>query len=98
MASFNLASDIQKLNITNVDHMLGKGLQMPFAASNSGSRKIMFGTQLEHRLPLINPEVAYIQTGYEKQFGTYSSSYYQVDRDYEVIGIVPKFSRDPKHH
>ena len=97
MASFNLASDIQKLNITNVDHMLGKGLQMPFAASNSGSRKIMFGTQLEHRLPLINPEVAYIQTGYEKQFGTYSSSYYQVDRDYEVIGIVPKFSWDPKH-
>lgn len=98
MASLNLLNDIQKVNIENTNLMLGKGLQMPFAASNSGSRKLMFGTQLEHRLPLLKPEVAYIQTGYEKQFGQYSSSYIQADTQYEVIGSVAKFSWIPKHH
>lgn len=97
MAKFDLVNDIQRLDIQNIDHILGKGLQMPFSASNSGSRKLMFGTQLEHRLPLIHPEVAFIQTGYEKQFGEYSSSYTKTDTAMDVIGIVPKFSWLPKH-
>lgn len=94
----NLLNDIEKVNIEKPDNMLGKGLQMPFAASNSGSRKLMFGTQLEHRLPLLKPEVAYIQTGYEMEFGKNSSSYITVDENLEVIGTVPKFSNNPKHH
>ena len=98
MSSLNLLNDIQKVDVEKPDLMLGKGLQMPFAASNSGSRKLMFGTQLEHRLPLLHPEVAYIQTGYEKQFGEYSSSHIEVDVNMEVIGSVPKFSFIPKHH
>lgn len=98
MASINLLNDIQKVNIDKPDRMLGKGLQMPFAASNSGSRKLMFGTQLEHRLQLLNPEVPFIQTGYEKQFGQYSSSYISAKEDMIVIGTVAKFSWNPKHH
>lgn len=98
MASINILNDINKVNVEKPDNMLGKGLQMPFAASNSGSRKLMFGTQLEHRLPLIRPEVPYTQTGYEMEFGKNSSSYITVKGDMEVVGAVPKFSANPKHH
>lgn len=98
MASINSLSDIEKIDIEKPDFMLGKGLQMPFAASNSGSRKLMFGTQLEHRLPLIRPEVAYIQTGYEMEFGVHSSSYNKTEEELKVVGTVAKFSKCPKHH
>lgn len=94
----NNLSDIEKLKIENPNHMLGKGLQMPFAASNSGSRKLMFGTQLEHRLPLLKPDVPYIQTGYEMQFGLNSSSYVQTPEKYTVIAKIPKYSWNPMHH
>ena len=95
--AMNSLNDIEKINIEKPDFMLGKGLQMPFAASNSGSRKLMFGTQLEHRLPLLNPDVAYIQTGYEMEFGKYSSSFNKTDKDLTVIAEIPKFSWNPKH-
>lgn len=98
MASINLKNDISKVIVDNPNNMLGKGLQMPFAASNSGSRKLMFGTQLEHRLPLLKPEVPFIQTGYEMEFGKNSSSYITVKGDMDVIGTVTKFSHNPKHH
>lgn len=96
--ALNSLNDVEKLQIENPNLMLGKGLQMPFAASNSGSRKLMFGTQLEHRLPLLKPEVPFIQTGYEMEFGKYSSSFVQTEEDLEVIGSVAKFSFAPKHH
>ncbi len=92
MPSMNLMKDIERVNVQKEDYMLGKGLQMPFAASNSGSRKLMFGTQLEHRLPLIDAEVPYIQTGYEMEFGKKSSSYIEAGESMQVLGIVPKFS------
>ena len=91
MASMNVLDDVQKIKVDNPNHMLGKGLMMPFAASNSGSRKLMFGTQLEHRLPLLHPEVPFIQTGYENEFGRYSSSYVAAKSDIEVISIIPNF-------
>lgn len=97
MASMNVLDEVQKTKIDNPNHMLGKGLMMPFAASNSGSRKLMFGTQLEHRLPLLNPEVPFIQTGYENEFGRYSSSYVTADENSQVIGIIPKYSWLPNH-
>ena len=86
--SLNILNQVENVKVDNIDHILGKGLQMPFNASNSGSRKLMFGTQLEHRLPLMKPDVPYIQTGYEMEFGRNSSSFIDVDRDMEVIGIV----------
>ena len=95
--SLNILNQVENVKVDNIDHILGKGLQMPFNASNSGSRKLMFGTQLEHRLPLMKPDVPYIQTGYEMEFGRNSSSFIDIDRDMEVIGIVSKFSYDPKH-
>lgn len=98
MGSMNVLDDVQKLDVKNLNHMLGKGLMMPFAASNSGSRKLMFGTQLEHRLPLLNPEVPFIQTGYETEFGKQSSSYITAEHDLEIVGIVPKYSWMPDHH
>lgn len=97
MASNNPLNEIREMNIEKPDYMLGKGLQMPFAASNSGSRKIMFGTQLEHRLPLINPEVPFIQTGYEMEFGKESSSYCEATETMQVVGLIPKYSWLPKH-
>ena len=96
--AMNSLSDIQKLDIKKLDYILGKGLQTPFSASNSGSRKIMSGVQHEHAMPLMNPEVPYIQTGYEMQFGVNSSSYISTDCDLTVVGKVSKFSDAPKHH
>lgn len=96
--SLNILNQVEQVKVDNIDHILGKGLQMPFNASNSGSRKLMFGTQLEHRLPLLKPEVPFIQTGYEMEFGKNSSSYITVDEDMEVIGCVSKFSDHPTHH
>ena len=96
--SLNILNQVEQVKVDNIDHILGKGLQMPFNASNSGSRKLMFGTQLEHRLPLLKPEVPFIQTGYEMEFGKNSSSYITVDEDMEVIGCVSKFSDYPTHH
>lgn len=98
MASVNLLNEIQSINVTKPDLMLGKGAMMPFSASNSGSRKLMYGSQLEQKLSLISPDVPYIMTGYENEFGRHSSSYLTVDYDLEVIGCVPKFSFCPKHH
>lgn len=96
--SLNVLNEVEKIKIENTDHILGKGLQMPFAASNSGSRKLMFGTQLEHRLPLLKPDVPFIETGYEMEFGKNSSSYIKTDDFLEVIGKVEKFSNSPTHH
>lgn len=80
------------------EEILGRGLMQPFNNTNSGMRKIMFGTHLEHRLPLMSPEVPLIQTGYENEFGKYSSSYIPADSDYRVIGKVSKFSFEPTVH
>ena len=98
MASMNIINDIRETDYGQPDLLLGKGAMMPFAASNSGSRKLMFGIHLEHRLPLLHPDVPYIQTGYEKQFGEHSSSIIKTEEDLEVVGSVAKFSWIPKHH
>lgn len=77
------------------EHMLGKGSLMPFNTVNSGVRKLMFGTNLEQRLPLISPDVPYVQTGYEAQFGEYSSSFERAKKGYTVVAKIPKFSDKP---
>lgn len=53
---------------------------------------------LEHVFPLINPEKAIIETGYEIRFGDYSSSITRADSTYQVIGKISKFSFAPNHH
>ena len=98
MASVNLRNEIQSIQTEKPDLILGKGAMMPFSPSNSGSRKLMYGSQLEQKLSLISPDVPYIMTGYENEFGRNSSSYIAVEYDLEVIGCIPKFSFCPKHH
>lgn len=98
MAKLDLRNAFKDIKFDKPEQMLGKGSLMPFNGSNSGSRKLMFGTHLEQRLALCNPEVPYIQTGYENEFGKHSSSFTVADRDYYIVNKIPKFSNHPDHH
>ena len=80
------------------EHLFSKGLIMPFNCVNSGTRKLMFSTNLEQRLALNDPDVPYISTGYENEFGEYSSSFQIADEDYTIIARIPKFSERPRDH
>ena len=96
--AYILQDEIAKAPLPTPEHMLGKGSMMPFNPSNSGGRKLMFGVNLEQRLPLIDPDVPMVSTGFEYQFGIYSSSYITAQRDYEVIAVIPKYSYRPEMH
>ena len=89
MAKLDLRSAFKDVEFEKKEKLLGKGSLMPFYASNSGSRKLMFGTHLEQRLPLSNPDVPYIQTGYEKEFGKYSSSFIMANSNYQIFDKIP---------
>lgn len=84
--------------LPSMETILGKGAMQPCASTNSGSRKIMQGVQLEHALPLMNPEPPILQTGYEIRFGDRSSSIIKAESDYKVLGKISKFSAAPNHH
>lgn len=84
--------------VPTLDHMLGKGSMMPFNASNSGSRKLMFGINLEQRLQLLQPDVPIVSTGYEYQFGVNSSSYEAAKDELEILAVIPKFKFKPYGH
>ena len=83
--------------VTN-EEMLGKGLCQPFVDCNSGVRKLMFSIHIEQSLPLINPEVPYVMTGYEQGFGDRSSSIIKADAEYEVVAKISKFKDSPQQH
>ena len=93
-------SEVQKSVdlLTSKEQMLGKGLNIPNNATNSGSRKIMNGTHQSHSLVLSHGEVPYVATGYENRFGDYSSSIVKADDDLEVVAKISKFSYIPNHH
>ena len=96
----NFMEDLED-NIERIDHkeeILGKGLCQPFVDCNSGSRKLMFSIHIEQSLPLINPEVPFVMTGYEQGFSDRSSSIIKADADYEVVGKISKFKDNPQHH
>lgn len=98
--SLSTIEDLQLIeqNLKSPEHILGKGLNQPFNNTNSSSRKILFSTQFEHSLPLYNSEVALISTGYENEFGRYSSSLKITDKPYEVYAKVSKFEQHPDYH
>lgn len=100
MPIINLSEEISKVErrINEQEEILGRGLMQPFNNTNSGARKIMFGTHLEHRLPLIEPEIPLIQTGYENEFGRYSSSYIEANTEYTVLTKIPKYEMSPFNH
>lgn len=78
--------------------ILGKASMQPFAASNSGNRKIMQGVQLEHAMAIRYTEPPYIGTGYENRYGDRSSSIITADSDYKVMAKIPKFTNKPDGH
>lgn len=80
------------------EQVLGKSLYQPFTDTNSGVRKTMAGTQLEHSMPLIDGEVAACVTGYENRYGDRSSAVIVADADLDVIDKISKFSDAPNHH
>lgn len=82
----------------SLEHLLGKGLNIPNNVTNSGARKIMNGTHQSHTLVLCHGELPYVATGFENRFGDESSSVITTEEDYEVIGKVDKFSHANNHH
>lgn len=96
--AYILQDEIAKAPLPTPEHMLGKGSMMPFNGSNSGGRKLMFGVNLEQRLPLLDPDVPFVSTGFEYQFGIHSSSYVTADDDYTVVAVIPKYTNIPHIH
>lgn len=93
-----LSNAINSAPLPTREHLFSKGLIMPFNCTNSGTRKLMFSTNLEQRLPLNNPDVPYVSTGYEDQFGKYSSSFRMAEEDYTIVARIAKFSKRPRDH
>lgn len=93
----NFAENIKEVEdrLSSPEQMLGKGLLEPFNNTNSGSRKILFSTQVEHSLNLIKPEVPIIQTGYENRFGDMSSSVIKTEDNLLILAKICKFERRP---
>ena len=65
MAGYDFISQVQEnaKQLTSLEQMLGKGLNIPYNATNSGSRKIMNGTHQSHTLVLNRAEIPFIATG-----------------------------------
>ena len=98
--TLNLAKEIEKISqkYPSQELTLCKGLKQPFNNTNSGSRKIMQGIQMEQATQLLNAEVPIITTGYESALGEVSSNFIKADKDYRVVGKVSKFSQFPNDH
>lgn len=79
------------------EHWLGKGLMIPCNNHNAASRKKMFNVHTDHRTDLIDPEIAYMDTGYSNEYGRYNSAVLTSDMDYEVVAKISKFSHIPNH-
>lgn len=95
--NFNEAIEREVSRISQKEQILGITLNQPFVGSNSGSRKIMYNIQAKQALPLIKPETAYIQTGYENRYGEKSSSVLNAQSEYTVVGKVIKYLNNPNH-
>lgn len=92
----DLEENVKRVN--SMEEMLGNSLQIPFSASDSGSRKILANKQKEQSFIPIHTEKPLIGTGFENKMGDESSSVWKADDDYRVIGKISKFSFNPNHH
>lgn len=100
MQNLSFVDDVisQEKRLNSLDDLIGKGKMMPFNCTNSGSRKIMYSTQLDQRIDLYRSEVPLLQTGHEIRFGQYSSSFVASKSNCTVISKINKFSHYPDHH
>ena len=79
-------------NLPNQNYMLGRTLMQPCRPANSGSRALMTSVHLEHLLVPNEADVAYVNTGYENEFGHNSTSYIEAKSDYLVLYKINKYS------
>lgn len=80
------------------EQRLGKELAEPFPAAVSGARKLLYSSQTEQAMSLIHPEVPFIQTGYENEYGRRSTSFKELGFDGVVVNKIEKFSFNPGWH
>lgn len=89
---------LEAARVKKGEHLLGKCMMQPNTNAVSGSRKLLYSTQLDQKLPLLNPEPPLVQTGYENQFGQLSSSFLVADADYMILKKIMKYSFTPDHY
>ena len=89
----DLKSEIKKSikYLPSYDYMLGRTLMQPFRPANSGSRALMTSVHTEHLLIPTKGEIPIVHTGYENQFGKYSTSLVESSANYTIIAKVNKF-------
>ena len=99
--SVNIVDEIKKYErrLKFPEEALGKELAEPIPTAVSGSRKLLYSTQADQVMSLNTPEVPFLQTGYENEFGHKSTSFKQYHGDDLVIlDKVDKFNWIPNHH
>lgn len=67
-----------------------------FPEDCDSSRLYMLTSHLKQVLTLLNPDVARIQTGFEKEIGKWNHAFKQMAGTWEVKAILPKFKNNPK--
>lgn len=95
----NLFDEIEraKQRIDIPEQVLGKELIQPFPANSSGNRKIMYSVHSEQSMALCNPEVPFIQTGFENEFGTRSTSFKTAEQRKVILDKVERYAMTPGH-
>lgn len=96
--NFNLIDSLQEVDqqLEYPEQMLAKGKLQPFNCSSSGARKLLFSTQVNHIIPIHNPQIPFVGTGYENKYGDLSSSIIKSGPECEVISIIPIYSFAPR--
>ena len=96
----NLSQEVNEIakRLPSQEYTLCKGLKQPFNNTNSGSRKIMQGIQMEQATQLIEPETPIISTGYENQFGELNSNFIVSEYHLRVLAKITKFEKFPNNH
>lgn len=90
--------EIEASRIKSMEEMYGKCSLQPNSPMVSGSRRILFSTQSDQKLAIINPEPPLLQTGYENQFGQNSSSFKVSDSELQVLKKIYKFSFNKENY
>lgn len=96
--NFNLIDSLQEVDqqLEYPEQMLAKGKLQPFNCSSSGARKLLFSTQVNHIIPIHNPQIPFVGTGYENKYGDLSSSIIKSGPECEVVSIIPVYSFAPR--
>lgn len=99
MKDVNFQQDVaqRESELSSLEQVLGKGALMPFTPMCSGSRRILQSTQAEQVHVVSDPELPIIQTGFENQFGEYSSSFVEASANLRVVRMISKYTFNNLH-